>query len=282
MTPEQAVAHPNWSMGAKISVDSATMMNKGLELIEAHHLFGLPSRADRHPRPSAVGDPFDGRICRRIGARPAGQPRHAHPDRAHAGLSRADGDAGRAARPGADRQARPSKRLISNAFPGACGWRARRSKRAAASADRAQRRQRRSRSPPSSTGGSAFSTLSRLVEDAHCADRRARAPLHRRSHRHRPRGARQCRAHDARIGPPDARPAARSGSSCSPSSRAIGPLVFIHELGHYLGRALVRGRAPRPFRSASAARSPAGPTSAARAGRSAGCRLAAMSSSSAT
>ena len=41
-TPEQAVAHPNWDMGAKISVDSATMMNKGLELIEAFHLFGLP------------------------------------------------------------------------------------------------------------------------------------------------------------------------------------------------------------------------------------------------
>ncbi len=39
VTPEQAVAHPNWDMGAKISVDSATMFNKGLELIEAHHLF---------------------------------------------------------------------------------------------------------------------------------------------------------------------------------------------------------------------------------------------------
>ena len=39
ITPAQAVAHPNWSMGAKISVDSATMMNKGLELIEAYHLF---------------------------------------------------------------------------------------------------------------------------------------------------------------------------------------------------------------------------------------------------
>ena len=39
VTPEQAVAHPNWDMGAKISVDSATMMNKGLELIEAYHLF---------------------------------------------------------------------------------------------------------------------------------------------------------------------------------------------------------------------------------------------------
>jgi len=43
-TPKQAVAHPKWSMGAKISVDSATMMNKGLEVIEAHHLFGLPSQ----------------------------------------------------------------------------------------------------------------------------------------------------------------------------------------------------------------------------------------------
>ncbi|PCI51343.1 MAG: 1-deoxy-D-xylulose-5-phosphate reductoisomerase [Alphaproteobacteria bacterium] len=39
VTPEQAVAHPNWDMGAKISVDSATMMNKGLEMIEAYHLF---------------------------------------------------------------------------------------------------------------------------------------------------------------------------------------------------------------------------------------------------
>jgi 1-deoxy-D-xylulose-5-phosphate reductoisomerase len=42
VTPEQAIAHPKWSMGPKISVDSATLMNKGLELIEAHHLFGMP------------------------------------------------------------------------------------------------------------------------------------------------------------------------------------------------------------------------------------------------
>ena len=42
VTPAQAVAHPNWSMGAKISVDSATMMNKGLELIEASHIFPIP------------------------------------------------------------------------------------------------------------------------------------------------------------------------------------------------------------------------------------------------
>ena len=42
VTPAQAIAHPNWDMGAKISVDSATMFNKGLELIEAHHLFPVP------------------------------------------------------------------------------------------------------------------------------------------------------------------------------------------------------------------------------------------------
>jgi len=55
MTPEQAVAHPNWSMGAKISVDSATMMNKGLELIEAHHLYGLPSeRIDIVVHPQSI------------------------------------------------------------------------------------------------------------------------------------------------------------------------------------------------------------------------------------
>jgi len=41
-TVEQALQHPNWSMGRKVTIDSATMMNKGLELIEAHHLFGLP------------------------------------------------------------------------------------------------------------------------------------------------------------------------------------------------------------------------------------------------
>jgi 1-deoxy-D-xylulose-5-phosphate reductoisomerase len=42
-TPEQAVAHPNWSMGAKISIDSATMMNKGLEMVEASYLFATPA-----------------------------------------------------------------------------------------------------------------------------------------------------------------------------------------------------------------------------------------------
>ena len=60
-TPEQAVAHPNWRMGAKISVDSATMMNKGLEVIEAHHLFDLPSeRIDVVVHPQSV---VHGLVC---------------------------------------------------------------------------------------------------------------------------------------------------------------------------------------------------------------------------
>jgi 1-deoxy-D-xylulose-5-phosphate reductoisomerase len=55
VTPDQACAHPNWVMGRKISVDSATMMNKGLEVIEAHWLFGLPpSRIDVLIHPQSV------------------------------------------------------------------------------------------------------------------------------------------------------------------------------------------------------------------------------------
>lgn len=51
----QALAHPNWSMGPKISIDSATMMNKGLELIEAHHLFAMPEdRIDIVVHPQSV------------------------------------------------------------------------------------------------------------------------------------------------------------------------------------------------------------------------------------
>ena len=47
VTPEQACSHPNWDMGRKISIDSATLMNKGLELIAAHHLFDVaPERIE--------------------------------------------------------------------------------------------------------------------------------------------------------------------------------------------------------------------------------------------
>lgn len=72
VTPEQAVAHPNWDMGAKISVDSATMMNKGLELIEAFHLF--PIAKDKieilvHPQSviHSMVDYIDGSVLAQLG-----------------------------------------------------------------------------------------------------------------------------------------------------------------------------------------------------------------------
>jgi 1-deoxy-D-xylulose-5-phosphate reductoisomerase len=55
VTPEQALRHPNWSMGPKVTIDSATLMNKGLELIEAHHLFSLaPSEIDVLVHPQSI------------------------------------------------------------------------------------------------------------------------------------------------------------------------------------------------------------------------------------
>jgi 1-deoxy-D-xylulose-5-phosphate reductoisomerase len=72
-TPEQAVRHPNWTMGAKISVDSATMMNKGLEIIEAHHLFAMPEpRIDVVVHPQSIVHSLvaftDGSVLAQLGA----------------------------------------------------------------------------------------------------------------------------------------------------------------------------------------------------------------------
>ena len=55
ISPEDALAHPTWDMGGKISIDSATLMNKGLEVIEAHHLFGVPyDRIDVVVHPQSI------------------------------------------------------------------------------------------------------------------------------------------------------------------------------------------------------------------------------------
>ena len=97
VTPEEALAHPTWEMGGRITIDSATLMNKGFELIEAHHLFGVRLRADRRRRPPAVDRPR---------ARPPQRRRHARPPRlpGHAGA-----DLLRAPLPGARRR-RPAER----------------------------------------------------------------------------------------------------------------------------------------------------------------------------
>src|SRR5262249_34477394 len=73
VTPEQALRHPNWSMGPKVTIDSATLMNKGLELIEAYHLFSLtPSEIDVLVHPQSIVHGLvefrDGSVVAQLGA----------------------------------------------------------------------------------------------------------------------------------------------------------------------------------------------------------------------
>lgn len=97
-TPEQACAHPNWSMGRKISVDSATMMNKGLELIEAFHLFGVAgSRLEVLVHPQSIVHSLveydDGSVLAQMGNPDMRTPiaqALAHPERIASGVTPLD------------------------------------------------------------------------------------------------------------------------------------------------------------------------------------------------
>jgi len=97
-TPSDALNHPNWSMGAKVTIDSATLMNKGLELIEAHWLFGVnPDRLDAVIHPQSIVHAFvecvDGSTIAQLGAPDMHCPiQHAlcYPDRAHGVCDRLD------------------------------------------------------------------------------------------------------------------------------------------------------------------------------------------------
>jgi len=98
VTPEEACAHPNWVMGRKISVDSATMMNKGLEVIEAHWLFGVPAERIEvviHPQSviHSMVDYTDGSVVAQLGNPDMRTPiAHAlaYPDRIETGVRALD------------------------------------------------------------------------------------------------------------------------------------------------------------------------------------------------
>ncbi|HET6265382.1 MAG TPA: 1-deoxy-D-xylulose-5-phosphate reductoisomerase [Usitatibacter sp.] len=98
VTPQQAVAHPNWVMGPKISVDSATMMNKGLEVIEAHWLFGAPLEKIQvvvHPQSviHSMVEYHDGSVVAQLGAPDMRTPiacALAWPERIEAGVAPLD------------------------------------------------------------------------------------------------------------------------------------------------------------------------------------------------
>ena len=73
VTVEEALAHPTWDMGPVVTINSATLVNKGLEVIEAHLLFGIPfDRIEVVVHPTSRR-PLDGRVRRRLDAR-AGEP----------------------------------------------------------------------------------------------------------------------------------------------------------------------------------------------------------------
>jgi 1-deoxy-D-xylulose-5-phosphate reductoisomerase len=98
ITPDQACAHPKWTMGRKISVDSATLMNKGLEVIEAHHLFAAPVDAIDvvvHPQSliHSMVDYLDGSMLAQLGnpdMRTAIACALAYPERIEAGVAPLD------------------------------------------------------------------------------------------------------------------------------------------------------------------------------------------------
>ncbi len=120
VTPAQACAHPRWSMGRKISVDSATLMNKGLELIEASVLFGMPVERHRGRGASAEHRAFAGRVRGWLGAGAAVRPGHARADRAGAGFPAAHAGRCRIPGSGAGRAAGFPRPRSASAFP-ACG-----------------------------------------------------------------------------------------------------------------------------------------------------------------
>jgi 1-deoxy-D-xylulose-5-phosphate reductoisomerase len=127
VTPEQACAHPNWSMGRKISVDSATMMNKGLELIEASYLFGLPEpRLDVLVHPQSIVHSMveyeDGSMLAQLGNPDMRTPiAHAlaHPERIDSGVAPLSlADIGRLEFEAPDLQRFPCLRLAREALRG--------------------------------------------------------------------------------------------------------------------------------------------------------------------
>ena len=117
MTREEALAHPTWDMGGKITIDSATLMNKGLELIEAHHLFGVPyDRIDVVVHPQSIVHALvhlnDGASLAHLGYPdmrvPISYALH-YPERADV--------PGRGARPGRRGRASPSRPPDLDTFP---------------------------------------------------------------------------------------------------------------------------------------------------------------------
>ena len=264
--PQQACAHPNWVMGRKISVDSATMMNKGLEVIEAHWLFGAPLEAIEvviHPQSviHSMVEYLDGSVIAQLGAPDMRTPiacALAWPERIDSGVAPLDFTT-----LGALEFERVDPQRFPVPAPRARGDAPRRHR-----AGGAERRQRdRGRGVPA-TARLAFTGIAEVIEQRARRSRGRAARLARAGLRRGHRGARRwprASSRAARLAPRRSRAMTSALITIVSFLVTVGVLVVIHEFGHYLvarlvgvkilrfsvgfGRTLVvRRRGPRPDR----------------------------------
>ena len=231
VTIEEALAHPTWSMGRKITVDSATLANKGLELIEAHWLFGIPyDRIEVVVHPTSVVHSLvrfrDGALLAHLGRPDMRVPISfalTYPERAAVPAEPLDLAAGLDLHFEA-----PDAGELPAAAAGARGGGARRHVPV-----RLQRGER-------GCGGRVPRRPDQLPGDRRHGRRRARAG--RRRSGARPRRSRRCRRGEPTCG----RTAARTGMTIFISIVGLGLLVFVHELGHFTASVALRMH-PRKF-----------------------------------
>ena len=226
--------HPTWRMGRKITIDSATLMNKGLEVIEAHWLFGVARRSDRRRHPSAVGRALDGRADRRIDHRAARRHRHAAADSVRVLVSGALGR--RRCRRSISRAPGGSTSSVpdTDAFPVPAA-RVSRARGRAQPAGRAERRQRGRRGAVSrrARSGSPSIAAGHRADDGRASSRpRWRTLAEVRAVDQL--GPRACSGDRPRVRIEGLRFTGRNVITLLAFAFVLGVLVFVHELGHFL------------------------------------------------
>ena len=235
VTPQDALAHPTWSMGPKITVDSATLMNKGLELIEAHFLFGVPYERIEVVVHPTLGRPLARPLPRRRRARAPRLPRHAGADLLRADVPGARRDADPAARPRVGHDARVPARPTSRRSP--CLRLAREAGEAGGTA------------PCVLNAANEVAVAAFLAGDAVLPrDPRGRRADARRSDDCRPRGISPTwsRSMPRRVASRDAADAGARRVNIAIAIAGLAFLVIIHEAGHFFVARAV-GMRPRKF-----------------------------------
>ena len=237
VTPTEALAHPTWEMGGRITIDSATLLNKGFELIEAHHLFGFPYERIDVVGPPPVDRPRAGPSERRRHAGPSRLPGHAGADLLRAPLSGAGRRRPADPRPGRGRRARPSSGPTSTPFP--CLRLAREAGEAGGTAPCVLNAADEVAVEAFLDGRIPFTAIAEVVERTLDALPAADAGAFRGPVRRRRRGARP--------GPRADRAGGRHEMSWVLTIAGFAALIILHELGHFTAAKATGMRVERFF-----------------------------------